>query len=69
MLALGSFYASPAYTLLTTTYKNYRTLTNYVLEPNSKMALWHSFNTTIPTDVEISTTTIEPYYNKVRARV
>ena len=33
------------------------------------MALWHSFNTTIPIDVELSTTAIEPYYDEVRGRI
>lgn len=68
--ALETFKDSQKYAQLAVDYNNYRTLTNYVVgtKPGG-MALWHSFNATIPTDVEISTTAIQPYYDEWRDAV
>ena len=67
--ALDEFYSSEKYEQLTSTYYNYRTLTNFVIDSKSlSMTLWQSFNTTISIDVEISTSAIQPYYDRYAAR-
>ena len=68
--ALDDFYSSEKYAQLTSAYSNYRTLTNVVIDSKSmSMTLWQSFNTTVPTEVEISVGGIQPYYNRWRTAV
>ena len=68
--ALDEFYSSEKYEQLTSTYSDYRTSTNFVIDSKgTSMTLWQSFNTTIPIDVEISTSAIQPYYDKWRTAV
>ena len=68
--ALDEFYSSEKYEQLTSTYSGYRTSTNFVIDSKgTSMTLWQSFNTTIPIDVEISTSAIQPYYDKWRTAV
>merc|ERR1719198_391236 len=63
--ALEAFYVSPRYAELGQMYRGYASFTGFVGEPDGTdiQALWHSFNTTIPTTLNRGIPgEVRPYY-------
>jgi len=69
--ALASFYSSPRYAELITTYKGFASYTGFVTDGASGIAaIWHSFNSTIPNTINRGIPgQIRPYYNDWTAAI
>jgi len=60
--ALKKFYKSGDYDDLVDDFPDYRSKTGFVLENNNILALWNSFNTTIPVNTKTGASTLRPYF-------